>query len=98
MKKITKSYKILHDFLYDVDENDIILQTHTFDENIAVIKLSDIMKCTTYESLCNLIGKFDSFIINDDINELKNPESIKFKEFLISCVAKKYNKITIYKQ
>jgi len=84
-----KSYKIKHDFLFDVES---LTESSPFIPKLDCfeLKLSNVLKAKDYDELLNLLNlKRVNCHIIDDIVCCINPQSEIFKKFIIGCIAAK---------
>ncbi len=95
MKKQT--YKIKHDFLFDVDDTPIdISENNLTVSNICELNLSDVLKTKDLDSFVSLIDfSARGVLIKDDIGECINPASERYKQFIIRCVCHKLSDLNI---
>ena len=86
-----QSYKIKHDFLFDSD--DISIDIPKLDSAISEVnelKLSDILNAKDLDSFMRLIDiSKNNVVIKDDIGDLINPASERYKQFIMRYVCQK---------
>lgn len=95
MKK--QSYKIKHDFLFDVDDTPIdILKNNLAVSNISELNVSDVLNAKDLDSFVSLIDfSARGVLIKDDIGECINPAAERYKQFIIRCVYHKLSDLNI---
>ena len=85
------SYKIKHDFLFDVEDTETVIPQP--DSNLSEkneLKLSDALNAKDENSFFKLINaKISNVVIVDDIGKCVNPASERYKQFIMRCVCRK---------
>ena len=86
-----QSYKIKHDFLFDVEDTETVIPQP--DSNLSEkneLKLSDALNAKDENSFFKLINaKISNVVIVDDIGKCVNPASERYKQFIMRCVCRK---------
>lgn len=89
------SYKIKHDYLFKDDDTDVVIPTlNDSIKSYSNLNVSALMNADNERKFEKLVKtKSNTIVIIDDIGLCINPESERYKRFIIRCVYRKLKEL-----